>query len=126
MKRIIALCIICVFLFAGCNSNEVHHSETPDMLSGAYDAVGYDDEMLTPYFWINAENNEFRFGAGAIVSYQEYGTYKVENGVIIAASQTTTFRLAIKNSKTLVLIDNGDNDYFTIPINTQFVFHENQ
>ena len=128
MKRIIALCLltICVFLFIGCNSNVGHNSDTPDLLSGNYNAVGDYEEMLTPYFWINTENNEFQFGAGAVISYAEYGTYEVKNGVIIAASQTTTFRFEIKDAKTLILIENGDNDYFKIPINTQFVFSDNQ
>ena len=30
----------------------------------------------------------------------------------------------IKDNNTLVLIDNGDNEYFKIPINTQFVYSE--
>ena len=128
MKRIIALCLltICVFLTIGCNSNVGHNSDTPDLLSGNYNAVGDYEEMLTPYFWINTENNEFQFGPGAVISYVEHGTYEVKNGVIIAASQTTTFRFEIKDAKTLILIENGDNDYFKIPINTQFVFSDNQ
>lgn len=48
--------------------------------------------------------------------------YEVENGTIIATSQSTTFEFEIKDKNTLVLIDNGDNEYFKIPINTQFVF----
>ncbi|MDO4816613.1 MAG: hypothetical protein Q4A83_08470 [Bacillota bacterium] len=128
MKRIIALCLltICVFLFIGCNSNAGHNSDTPDLLSGSYYAVGDYEKMLTPYFWINTETNEFRFGAGDIVSFTAYGTYEIENGIMIAASQIATFKLEIKNAKTLILIENGDNDYFKVPINTQFVFSDNQ
>ena len=33
-------------------------------------------------------------------------------------------RTMIKDKNTLILIDNGDNDFFIIPINTQFVYSE--
>lgn len=119
MKRFLC-CFICIVLMlssAGCNSND----NTP-ILSGGYYAVGDYEEMLTPYLWLDTSTNEFSFGAGAIVSYAEHGGYEVENGTIIATSQSTTFEFEIKDKNTLVLIDNGDNEYFKIPINTQFVF----
>ncbi len=128
MKRIIALCLVTIyiFLFIGCNSNTGHNSNTSNLLSGSYYAVGDYEEMLIPYLRINAENNEFRFCAGDIVSYTEYGTYDVENRIIIATSQITTCKFEIKDTKTFVLTDSGDNDYFKIPINTQFIFSNNR
>ena len=114
MRKSIALFLaaITVFLFVGCKAEvpalpsqesqtdgEPDNPGTPELLSGNYNAVGDYEEMLTPYFWINTENNEFQFGAGAVISYAEYGTYEVKNGVIIAASQTTTFRFEIKDAK---------------------------
>ena len=119
MKRFLC-CFICIVLMlssAGCNSND----NTP-ILSGSYYAVGDYEEMVTPYLSLDTDNNEFRFGAGSVVSYQEYGSYKIADGKIIATSQRTTFEFEIKDKNTLVLIDNGDNEYFKIPINTQFVF----
>ena len=120
MKRIFCslVCFLILFSIAGCNS------DTTPVLSGSYDAVGDYEEMLTPYLWIDTDNNEFRFGAGSVVSYQEYGSYKIADGKIIATSQSTTFKFEIKDKNTLVLIDNGDNDYFKIPVNTQFIYSE--
>ncbi len=121
MKRFLCcfICIVLMLSFAGCDSND----NTP-ILSGSYYAVGDYEEMLTPYLWVDTNTNEFFFGAGVIVSYVEYGTYEVENGTIIATSQSTIFEFEIKNKNTLVMINNGDNDFFKIPINTQFVYSE--
>lgn len=119
MKRFLC-CFICIVLglpFAGCNSND-----NSPLLSGSYYAVGNYEEMLTPYIWLDTSTNAFSLGPGAVVSYAEHGTYEIENGTIIATSQSTIFKFEIKNTNTLVLIDNGDNEYFKIPINTQFVF----
>ena len=120
MKRIFCslVCFLILFSIAGCNS------DTCAVRYGNYYAVGDYEEMLTPYLSLDTDNNEFRFGAGSVVSYQEYGSYKIADGKIIATSQSTTFKFEIKDKNTLVLIDNGDNDYFKIPVNTQFIFSE--
>ena len=120
MKRIFCslVCFLILFSIAGCNS------DTCPVRSGNYYAVGDYEEMLTPYLWIDTDNNEFRFGAGSVVSYQEYGSQKIADGKIIATSQSTTCKCEIKDKNTLVLIDNGDNDYFKIPVNTQFIYSE--
>ena len=106
------------FSFIGCNS------DTTPVLSGNYYAVGDYEEMLTPYLSLDTNNSAFRFGAGSVVSYQEYGSYEILDGKIIATSQSTTFIFEIKDKNTLILIDNGDNGFFKIPINTQFVYSE--
>lgn len=123
MKRIVCcfVCLIPLITVIGCNTD----NNTVSLSSGSYYAVGKYDEMFTPYLWLNTDESTFQFGAGSIVSYAEYGTYKMENGIVIAVSQTTSFQFDIKDKNTLVLIDNGDNDYFKIPIGTQFVFCEN-
>ena len=120
MKRIIR-CLICLLILlslVGCNS------DTSLVCSGNYYAVSDYEEMLTPYLWIDIDKNEFSLGAGSIVSYAEYGTYEIADGKVIATSQSTTFKFKIKDKNTLVLIDNGDNDYFKIPVNTQFIYSE--
>lgn len=123
MRKFITLILVTlsVILFAGCNS------DAPVLISGNYYAVGDYEEMLTPYLCIDTDKNEFQFGAGMVVSYAEYGTYKVADGVMIATSESTTYRFEIKDAETLVLIDNGDNEYFKtlINTNTQFVLNNN-
>ena len=93
MKRIICflICLLMLFSFVGCDS------DTTPVLSGSYYAVGDYEEMLTPYLSLDTDNNEFRFGAGSVVSYQEYGSYKIADGKIIATSQSTTFEFEIKD-----------------------------
>ena len=80
--------------------------------------------MLTPCLYLDTDQKTFLFGAGSIISYLEHGTYEVADGTIVATSQSTTFRFEIVDKNTLILIDNGDNEYFKIPLNTQFVFSE--
>ena len=120
MKRIICFlfCLLMLFSCVGCDS------DTTPVLSGSYYAVGDYEEMLTPYLWIDTDENKFALGAGSIISYAEHGTYEIADGKVIATSQSTTFEFEIKDNNTLVLIDNGDNEYFKIPINTQFVYSE--
>ena len=120
LQRIVCflICLLMLFSFVGCDS------DTTPVLSGSYYAVGDYEEMLTLYLSLDTDNNEFRFGAGSVVSYVEYGSYKIADGKIIATSQSTTFKFEIKDKNTLVLIDNGDNDYFKIPVNTQFIYSE--
>ena len=105
-----------LFSFVGCNY------DTTPVFSGNYYAVGDYEEMLTPYLWLDTNENEFSLGLGSVISYAENGSYKIADGKIIATSQSTTFEFEIKDKNTLVLIDNGDNEYFKIPINTSFVY----
>ena len=120
MKRIIC-CLICfstLLSAVGCGS------DTTPVLLGNYYAVGDYDEMLTPYLCLDVNENTFSLGAGSIVSVALYGSYKITDGKLIATSRDTTFEFEIKDKNTLILIDNGDNDFFKIPINMQFVYSE--
>lgn len=120
MKRMICITICLIILSAcvGCSSN----GDRVTLTSGNYYADGDYEEMMTPYLWLDTEEHTFSMGAGSVISYAENGTYQVEDGKIVATSQSTTFVFEIKNSKTLILIDNGDNDYFKIPLGTEFVY----
>lgn len=103
-------------MLVACNSNTVL------LHSGNYYAVGDYEEFLTPYLWLDTSENRFSFGAGSVISYAENGTYEIVDSKIIATSQSTTFEFEIKDKNTLVLTDNGNNEYFKIPISTQFAF----
>ena len=120
MKRVISffICLILLISFSGCNTD----NDSTLLHSGNYYAVGDYEEMLTPYLWLNTDQKTFSFGAGSLISYAEHGNYAVVDESIIATSQSTTFQFEIVDKNTLILIDNGDNEYFKIPVNTQFVF----
>ena len=112
------ICLLVLLSFVGCNT------DTNPVLSGNYYAVGDYEEMLTPYLWIDTDKNVFSLGAGSIISYSEHGKYEIADGKVIATSQITTLEFEIIDKNTLAMIDNGDNEYFKIPINTQFLYSE--
>ena len=119
MKRLLCcvVCIVLIFSFIGSNSDSNN-----SVLSGNYYAVGDYEEMLTPYLWLDTNENKFSLGAGSVVSYAENGSYEIVDGKIIATSQSARFEFEIQDKSTLVLTDNADNDFFKIPTNTQFVY----
>ena len=120
MKRFISffICLIILISFSSCNAD----NNATSLRSGNYYAVGDYEEMLTPYLGLDTDQKTFSFGPGSVISYAERGNYTVVDGSIIATSQSTTFQFEIVDKNTLILIDNGDNEYFKIPVNTQFVF----
>ena len=122
MKRIISffICLIILISFSGCNAD----NNATSLRSGNYYAVGDYEEMLTPYLCLDTDQKTFSFGAGSVFSYEERGNYSVVDGSIIATSQSITFQFEIVDKNTLILIDKGDDEFFKIPINTQFVFSE--
>ena len=112
------ICLIVLFACVGCSSN----SNNVTLTSGNYYAEGDFEEGLTPYVSLSLDDNTFRIGAGSLVSFQAYGSFETNGSKLIATSQITTFVFEIKDSKTLVLVDNGDNEYFQLAENTEFVF----
>ena len=80
------------------------------------------EEFMIPYLSLNFEDYTFQMGAGALVSYQERGSFVVHENCITATSQTTAFVFEITDQNTLLLVDNGDNEYFKMPINSEYVF----
>ena len=122
MKRIFifALCLIHVLLFVGCNSVETEENLT----SGTYYMVGDFEEGLTPYVSLSLEDGGFAMGAGSVVSFQAQGSFSVEGNSLVAKTQISTFVFEIKDSKTLILIDNGDNEFFQLKENTEFIYSD--
>jgi len=120
MKKLLCLLMTTILLcsFSACASDN-----SVPLSSGIYLAVGDYEEGLTPYVRLDTDNSEFSFGPGLLVSYAEHGTYEIDEGKVIAASQNTSFQFDVLDKNTLVLIDNGDS-YSEIPVNTQFVFCE--
>ena len=75
MKRIICflICLLMLFSFVGCDS------DTTPVLSGSYYAVGDYEEMLTPYLWLDINENKFSLGAGISIQRKisKYDTKKI-------------------------------------------------
>ena len=124
MKRavFIAACFAFLLAMTGCGSDR----RDVVLSSGTYYAVGDYEELLTPYLILNTDDQSFMLGAGAVFSYAEMGSFTTKENKVIAVSQDTTFTFEIKDSKTLVLIGSGDNDYFKLPEKTEFVLSGDQ
>ena len=122
MKHIIGclICIVVALSFVGCNSIKTEE----DLISGTYYMDGDFEEGLTPYVYLSVENSDFSMGAGSVISFATNGSFTIEGNTLIADTQIATFIFKIENSKTLVLIDNGDNEYFQLEENSQFVYSD--
>lgn len=122
MKRftIFAICVLILFAFSGCRTD---HSNA-FLNSGIYYMVGDFEKGLTPYVSLSFEDHGFRMGAGSLVSLQVHGSFEVNETTLVATSPIATFVFEIKDSDTLILIDNGDNEYFQPQENAEFVFSE--
>ena len=123
MKKLLLLflSVIVAVSFVACQNAQSDPCELP---SGTYYMVGEFEEMMTPYLALNFEDHTFRMGAGSLVSYQEYGSFIVSDNRITATSQSTVFVFEIKDNNTLILVDNGDNEYFKMPNNSEYVLQD--
>ncbi|MBQ3014492.1 MAG: hypothetical protein IJD75_05095 [Clostridia bacterium] len=119
LKKRILCCIICflaLFTFVGSSC-----ASTP-VLHGYYYAAGDYEYGLTPYLLLVPRKNEFDFGKGTSISAVSGGAYQIEDEVIIATTQRTTLKFKIEDKTTLVLIENGDESVYKIPLFTQFIY----
>lgn len=119
MKRffILTFCLLFLLAFVGCNSSKSEEK----LISGTYYMQGDFDEGLTPYVSLSLEDGGFAMGAGSTVSFQAQGSFSIEGNSLVATTQISTFVFEIKDSKTLILIDNGDNEFFQLKENTEFI-----
>ena len=124
MKRTVAL-FLSIIIIIGLTACQNTESDSCDLPSGTYYMVGEFEELMTPYLALNFEDHTFRMGAGSLVSYQEYGSFIVSDNRITATSQSTVFAFEIKDNNTLILVDNGDNEYFMMPENAEYIFRNN-
>lgn len=120
MKRIICclICLLMLFSFVGCNS------DTTPVLSGNYYAVGDYEKGLTPYVSLSLDDNTFSMGAGSLFSFAANGSFVIKEDTLVATTQIATFVFDITDSNTLVLVDNGDNEFFQPAENSEFVYSD--
>ena len=123
MKRVAScfLCFIVVLSFAGCNASKTKEKLT----SGTYYMDGDFTEGSTPYVYLSVENGGFSMGAGSVFSFVAIGSYTIKEDTLVATTQIATFVFKIEDSKTLLLIDNGDNEYFQLAENSYFIYSNN-
>ena len=122
MKRLIFL-LLCAAMFLTCAGCAVQETGE-EVKDGCYYLVGDLEEPIKPNLWLYTDNRTFYMSAGPLFSYAEKGEYTIEGSKLIATSQTTVFVFEIKDENTLILVDNGDNDYFKLPVNGEFRYSE--
>lgn len=123
MKRA-AVLFLAMVIVIGLTACQKTPSNPCDLSSGTYCMVGEFEEMMTPYLYLNFDDYTFSMGAGLLGSYAEIGSFVVEENKIIATSQSTAFVFEIKDKNALVLVDNGDDEYFKMPEKAEFVFRD--
>ena len=124
MKRTIAfvlIVIICLGMLSCRKSNT--DSDPCSLSSGTYYMVGEFEELMTPYLSLDFDDYTFSMGAGALVSFQAQGTFTVKGKSLVATTQISTFVFEITENNTLILVDNGDNEAFQMPENSEYVLH---
>ena len=120
MKKGICLCLaLCLVLLVGCKREPI----TP--VSGNYYAQGDYEPYMTPYVYINLEDNSFVTGGGAALSYAEVGEFKMEDNRIIATTLSCRFVFEIENETTLKLVEADTHSPYEVTEDMTFVFHEN-
>ena len=122
MKKSFSLFLAVIVIIFGLTACQNTKSDPCELPSGTYYMAGEFEELMTPYLSLNFEDYTFWMGAGALISYAESGTFVVRENRITATSQNTAFVFEIRNKNTLVLVDNGDNEYFKMPVNSEYVF----
>ncbi|MBQ9106621.1 MAG: hypothetical protein IJY56_01875 [Clostridia bacterium] len=119
MKKL-ALCLVCLIILCAtaCKADNSH----PDLRSGTYYMSGYFESGSRPYITLSLEDDTFRMGEGQILSFSEFGSFEIAENNLIVKARFTTFTFEIKDSKTLILIDNGNGETFDFAENSEFIF----
>ena len=64
------------------------------------------------------------WGAGSLVSFAANGSFTIEEDTLVATTQIATFVFNIADYNTLVLVDNGYNEYFQLAEDSEFVYSD--
>lgn len=120
MKRLCAwmLCLLLVFSAAGCADADV------EIRTGCYFLKSDGEEIMTPYLYLDLENNSAHLSGGMAMSYAETGTVTVDGTRILVETRPTTYVFRIQNGDTLILADCTGENPFDLPMGGELVFNE--
>jgi len=132
MKRTFCIiaCLLMILSLCACNAdNPIPLHSGTYYASGDYGSQSDFPKLITPYLELDTENCTFRLGRGVILSHSVQGTYKIRNNKIIASSHFSSCKILsyifeIKDSETVILIDCKDHSKFGLPIDTEFIYSE--
>ncbi len=108
MKKTICACLLLLFVLTGCGA------QTPEPKTGAYFLETADlssVENMSPFLAVDTEQKTFIFLYDMALTTLPFGSYTVEDGVLIATTDTQqTYRFQIQDENTLVFLADGSAD----------------
>lgn len=120
MKRLCAwlFCLLLVFSAAGCADADV------EIRTGCYFLKSEGEEIMTPYLYLDLENNSAHLSGGMAMSYAETGTVTVDGTRILVETRPTTYVFRIQDGDTLILTDCTGENPFDLPMGGELAFNE--
>ena len=122
LKLICILLCLCTVTFTLC---ACHNKPDKDILKTGHYFISSDEDFefgKTPFIHVNTDENTISISQGLLYSYIEFGDFEIDNNTLTAATQNTTFTFTIKDSNTLILVENYE--FFELPENATFKYSE--
>ncbi len=122
LKLACVLLCLCAITFILC---ACHNEPDEVILRTGHYFLSSDEEYdfgTTPCIHINTAENTLDISRGLLYSYAELGDFEIDNNTLIATTQNTTFTFTIKDSNTLILVEN--HEFFELPENATFIYSE--
>ncbi len=119
MKTITAI-VLCLCLLAGCAAG----GEALELKSGSYFLKADTDRLITPYLYLDMENQSAHLSGSMVMSYAETGTVTIEGSRVMVQTGQTTYVLRMQDSETLILTDCSGENPFHLPVGGELVFNE--
>ena len=123
LKHICILLCLCTITFTLCACR--NDSDEGILKTGHYFISSNENYSFgtTPCIYINTDENILDISRGTLYSYAERGNFEIDNNTLTATTQNTTFTFTIKDSNTLILVEN--HEFFELPENATFIYSEN-
>ena len=121
-KLICILLCLCTITFTLC---ACHNEPDEDILKTGHYFITSDEDFefgKTPFIHVNTDENTISISQGLLYSYIEFGDFEIDKNTLIATTQNTTFTFTIKDSNTLILVEN--HEFFGLPENATFINSE--
>ena len=120
MKRLFAaaLCLLFLFTAAGCVETDVK------IQSGFYFLEPMEEEIMTPYLYLDLETKSAHLSGGVAMSYAETGTVTLEGTRLLVETVPTTYVFRIQDENTLILSDCTGENPFSLPQDGELVYSD--
>lgn len=118
----VLLCFMTVFTFISCKEKS---PEAYELRSGEYLMVCDSQKVETPHLQLNFDDYSFTFMSSLLSSHIEMGSFTVKDNELTLSSEKMNYVFEIKDSDTLILKSNGNDEFFKISEKSEFVYSDN-